>query len=321
MEDTLSRAKRQNEALKQSLRTLMDNTQTPKANYFDEFKENVHQIQATHYSPLKARTKPQLKAEAFPDLSPTKPHKTSQSKFESMPTEAKSTEAKLTTKSERRSDYKELLLARLERQNSSIENLEAEIRRLRLQNQQLTDANHVLRKKVAVPKQAEAEPNPELLALQSEIAHLNAVSARLSEDKSHLEQQNNQNHQLFAKLKTAVAIYKQRCTDVKQRLEACVEVTAFQKRLIAKVTQETLAGSEDTIDLIAGNHGDDGTTTNLILGNVPSGRKNAYDVFGSVHSAKQKLRSAIWAVIFVKRLQNHVESRNRWRAHVSQLVD
>lgn len=300
MTDTLARSKRETAAIRETLRkslgTLGNNEPRLRQegpNFFDELKENVHQIQSTHYSPVKVerhvRKEVKGRVAKYDFAEPEEVH----------------------VSSEPRTDHKELLLARLERQSLSIEKLEAELRQLRLQNKQLSGYNRL--REVHV----EAKPNNsrELEALEAENVRLQEENSLLNQQILQYDEDKWRSQTAVQKLKTAVQIYKERYAEVKGRLDASVGINAFQAQTIARL-RNPLEDLDDTTRLLLGNNYSDladGTTTNLIQGTRP------YDVM-RIEKTKSRLKAYLLAVVFVTRLKRQVANRNRWRSEVGNTL-
>lgn len=438
MDETSRQAKRLNEALKQSLRTLMSGVNTPRpatkmsrpknetvANYFDELKENVKEIRNTHYSPAKIGSRGTI-----PDLAPgtkqnqsvggdaspvarrksekvtsfalrdieERPSRVSTQKAEAYNDLGSriSHEAALTAKSA--SDAKtptsrlvrapqsrtHILVNKIDLQNERIEQLESEVRQLRVANHRLQDANQSAQEKLEIQrehmqrelakaqidrvdnylgrdndyiadygrsKRDERIGRDEIVGrigrdeideidgrgdidgrgarngsyLESDFDNTNDARPRYHPENDpigHSAQYGNhvnvnvksvksgdinrpaKNSELLLSLTAQVALYKFRYTKTKARLRASIDISEFQKTVLAKLARlPTHLGDDSTTSLINGTFIDTASdsTTALILGRKPA---TVYDAaFPPVASARSKLRAVILAVLFTERLK------------------
>lgn len=281
-EDTLAKARRRNDILHQLLRALMDSNRVNHARepekrlfekngaldkapripppeddpstgpltFFEELRNNIQEIKNQKYVPPRKSTEDQApKANGNGKLNGAKDE-------EVWELAGPETDSKFV--------HRDMLVLKLERQGITIETLESEVRKLRLQNQQLREANHGLREAVCRKKTEGVEfrndkpfaktPKPEKprsvgwskvapvpsskhpethLARQKPepMVHQNAVyesQARAEEAESRFLQQQLLADQLRAGLTQVHARYK----EAKRRLAASLEISAFQERVI-----------------------------------------------------------------------------------------
>lgn len=165
-DDTLQRFKRDNEMLKRSLRTLMkeneasvtlkvelkvapqvlvpkEHKQKVQHSLFDDFKENIREIQNTNYE------LPSTREKAIPQ------HKQSDSSKHYKQTgqtgiQEASKQSGIQKEQQKTRAGENLLIERLSRQNQVIEEMDAKIRQLQMENRKLTDENYTCRQKIAI---------------------------------------------------------------------------------------------------------------------------------------------------------------------------
>lgn len=303
-EDTLAQARSRNEALHQSLKALMESNKVNEPDsfeksdgngtFFEEFKSNIEAIKKSSYAPRKTKEK---------DEESQKVAKSIQDPPRLAPPSEEPTRRQNTVR------HQDMLLSKLERQSITIETLEAEIRKLRLQNQQLRETNHGLRAKAA------QRPEPKTVAFQSAPAQAanvlpihnkenETLRARAVEAENKVHRQQN----TIEKLRTGLALVHHRYIEAKRKWDTSLSISAFQERVILDLKAKlafTSTGNEDhqrTVDstehLLNGCEigpeqafeSDYADTTQLILGyrsgpnGSTSGATDAYD-----HLARQDL--------------------------------
>lgn len=304
MEDTLSRARKGNEALHQLLKLLMnDRTELrphkeENRTFFEEFKSNIEAIKKNHYTPEAKVTKNDKENSRIP--------------------KEDTTNDKITENETRAGRSKDMLLSKLERQSISIETLEAEIRKLRLQNQQLRETNYGLKERAEreremrerleresqKPVKAQSRPRESAAKVQFVPQADAAQIAKIHRQENTIDQ-----------LRTGLALVDERYEEAKRKWEASVAVSAFQERVIldlkAKLGQGSQQPSDLTEQLLNGceidSSDDRADTTQLILGR-PSG--SPYDHLGQGHS---RFKAAALAVLFTVRARRAVQKARRER--------
>lgn len=304
MEDTLTRARRGNEALHQLLRLLMnDKTELrphkeENRTFFEEFKSNIEEIKKSHYTPEAKIAK--------------KDRETSRI------TKEDASNDKFTEKETRAGRSKDMLLSKLERQSISIETLEAEIRKLRLQNQQLRETNYGLKERAErekemrerleresqKPAKAQSRPRESAAKVQFVPPADAAQIAKIHRQENTIEQ-----------LRTGLALVHERYEEAKRKLEASVAVSAFQERVIVDLKAKLGHGSRQPSDLTEqllngceiDTSDDRADTTQLILGR-PSG--SPYDHLGHGHS---RFKAAALAVLFTVRARRALQKARKER--------
>lgn len=306
MDDTLVRAKKQTEQLRQSLRLLMENNTTkhtakePQPTFFDDFKENVRQVQNTHYVPPKRAKEPEPKK---PDYRPS-----------------------------------DLLVSKLERQNLTIETLEAEVRRLTHQNHHLGGVNQSLREQLESrspqpqqperPQKQQAEPieQPDTAKYKQEVSRLGHVIAELREQHAREQSQNRHNRQLLQELHYSLRACHEQYQEAVRKWEAAVSINRFNERVIRDLKKQTVPEAKEapldtTEDLLHGNlaETEDGLTTRLINGE-PVVEEGTYDHYvssaknSSQGNTRTRFRAAALAALFCVRLHREAH-RHCPRAH------
>lgn len=209
------------EALKNSIRALVETSvhNTRPGGFFSQLKQNVDQIRTTHYSPTKERAVRSQERAPSPV---------------------------------RRND-KQLLVAKIERQNRAVERLETTVHRLQEDIALLQDENELLRTENTALRQAQEN----LRLNEWKQLHEQRDKERKQEDRELEERERQEREQqerepkqkmkdhghgdsVVAKYKTALSISRHQCDDLKRRLEASTAANRFQQRVL-----EQLQGNPD----------------------------------------------------------------------------
>uniref|UniRef100_A0A0L0P2C6 Uncharacterized protein n=1 Tax=Candidozyma auris TaxID=498019 RepID=A0A0L0P2C6_CANAR len=265
-EDTLARATRRNRALQQSLKTLIESNRlskpetekqkevsepyrdalhkelsdseteeagkdTTRQTFFDEFKSNIEQIKKSNYLP---------------------PRKPRQEASELTGRNEKGASVQFTADTVPR--HNDMLVSKLERQSITIETLEADIRKLRTQNQQLRESNYGLRERVKaaeaqrksvaiagetvsanpmatkpnLQKQQHVQPQQPLPSSQALLVERDELRTRAQEAEATVERQQH----TIDGLRAGLSEMHSRYVGAKQKLEASVDICAFQEKVI-----------------------------------------------------------------------------------------
>lgn len=325
MDSTLEQAKRHNEALKHSLRALMDSnterTREKPMTYFDELKEGVSNIRAGTYNPGRRHEKKSgddvtSKAEVAQLQGYRRDEANGTERVATEPRESRTarddTRSRAPDTVRARRD-KQLLLGKVERQGMQIEELEAQVRRLQLQNRQL-EASRAREHKVLEKDQRDKQDRLERLQRQ-EAQHrqdqqerhddghdeLVLENVRLRAEVARLEQegaaQHTRHQHLVGKVRTIVSIYKHQAAELRAQLRASLGVSSFC--LLHGAIQEC---DDSTTQLIRGSPSQDDTMS-LIRGTAELPRLGA----------RSRLRARLLAVLFVVRVHRRAEANREWR--------
>lgn len=313
----MARAQRGNEDLQRLLRLLMNERtelrpRDENRTFFEEFKSNIEAIKKSHYRPEEIRKRETRVA--------------SEKKVEEKEKADLSTEVRGTR-------GRDMLLLKLERQSIRIETLEAEVRKLRLQNQQLRETNHGLSNIVEREKRARETAEREILKVQKALRVQAAQAAQEVRAAQALQRRPQEVHfsrpaqqpgepqklestEAIHQLRTGLALVHQRHEEAKRKWEASVAISKFQERVIrdlkaklgkkgppaADLTEELLRGCE--FDSACDDRAD---TTQLILGRP---RGSAFDHLGpSPGEGHSRFKAAALAVLFTVRMQRAVAGR------------
>lgn len=312
----MARAQRGNEDLRRLLRLLMNERtelrpRDENRTFFEEFKSNIEAIKKNHYRPEETRRR--------------EPEKVGPE--EKMENKNEKSDLSMETRGTRGRD---MLLLKLERQSISIETLEAEVRKLRLQNQQLRETNHGLSSIVEREKRARETAEREVLKVQKALrvqAAQAAQEARAAQarrpqevhfswpEKQPDSPQKSESAEAIHQLRTGLALVHQRHEEAKRKWEASVAISAFQERVIrdlkAKLGQKGQPPLDLTEELLRGcefdSCDDRADTTQLILGRP---RGSAFDHLGpSPGEGHSRFKAAALAVLFTVRVQRAVAGR------------
>lgn len=326
MDTTLAQARRQNDALKHSLRQLQAaNVKGGKSgSFFDELRSDVNTIRTAHYSPAKQhetgderqreeRQREERQREERRREEKEKREERTVGEEEEIDKRHVARDARDVDQVDPRRDGqlgrgKNILLAKVEAQNERIEALESQVRRLTLQKQQLRDANAALHKRLQREPRTEsrasagAEPArapqraPESEArLRAENAELALECARLRRESSLHAQYNKQ---LAARARTLLHIYQHRAGEQRAQLRACLAVCALLQPQPAPAdsTEQLLYGARHN------GHAGDNTTEDLLYGpRAPA------------TTPRMQLRARLLAVLFVARIKTCAAASARWR--------
>lgn len=324
MDDTLARARRQTEQLRKSLRTLMENNSTgmvkkdeevQKGTFFDEFKENVKQVQNTRYSP---ETKSLKVPEGTEKLG----------KVDHPGGSGGDTVEK--SRGVRGSD---LLVGKLERQNIAIETLEGEVRKLSQRNHHLSGVNQSLRMKlkeaeerfihgrgdrviyreeggvkedreedrVIYREEDREEDRRREMGLERRIEELNEMVRKE-------QKQNKQSRYVLQKVQFAIKESQERYKEMERKWQGSVFINRFNERVIFDLKRRLIGGGgidDDTTRLINGEN-EDGITERLIKGEKIE--ETIYDHLWKENETKNRsrFRAAAMAVLFIVRLRRSI---------------
>lgn len=362
-DEILSRAKLLNDALKNSIRALMESTTNTKirdgsSNYFNELKQKVDKTITTHYSPVKAKSHevssnenasedrlsiergPMGREDGLLRISDEENTESDSDIDDTEETRDPKSKAKVTMSPGNVKKDKELLLTKIHKQNTNIEHLQAQVRRLQMQNNVLADQNSIMRQKLNLrlqvlnveSKSMETEKSgskdiaslrARLVATSNENSHLQALNLQLSQEKA---QRQARFGELQQKYKTALAISRHQCLDLKLKLEACLEINRFQNNVITKL-QSTRGDSafcaraqedDSTTELINGLKMTDGTTTELLEGRLIEEDVDPYAMFGKRYmKPSARFRAAVIALRFIARVRNQVGTKNGWMQNLN----
>lgn len=313
MDTTLAQARRQNDALKHSLRQLQAaNVKGGKSgSFFDELRSDVDTIRTAHYSPAK-QTGDERQRETKEKSAEKEREREEREEEEEKRYVARHLARDARDQVELRPDGqlgrgKNILLAKVEAQNERIEALESQVRRLTLQKQQLRDANAALHKRLQREPRTEsrasagAEPARAPQRAPESEARLRAENAELALECARLRRESalhaQYNKQLAARARTLLHIYQHRAGEQRAQLRACLAVCAL--------LQPPPAPEDSTEQLLygPGPNGYQGDTTEDLL----------YGPRAPATTPRMQLRARLLAVLFVARIKTCAAASARWR--------
>lgn len=365
MDNTLLRYKADNSRLKDHIRSLVEETEGNHT-FLDDFKENLHDIRSRNYSlPKKdnyVETEPAKNGiyndNGFKDTTGAikkgfNDHRATTGAGErnftlktSIPAPKKdqndaktaiqnSQNTDLTPKNASSSRVKpgSLLLDKLSRQNDKIEYLEATVRKLELQNLQLSDdvytsneklsaANRKLERskidgagpKIEPPQQktgktesgSEQDLRRQLAVLQQQNSQLELRNSKLAFQNSQLAREAADNDQKLERVRHSVIVLQQSYKKAYTLTEDLRFMQGYIRRFWQSRTAAAAAvGQTDSTESLL-HH--DSTTEVLIRGGQPhagvSSVERAY--IEAPGPAPNRLRSAVYAVLFVHRVQKRL---------------
>lgn len=362
MDDTLLRYKADNSRLKDHIRSLVEGTEGGHT-FFDDFKENIHDIRSRNYNlPQKEHSLDSDPPQNAPNTDYNVPkasgHVNEPSKFSKTPRGSQEKDNQLKTRISRsypndppkrsqsppneafrpingpklNTSPRSLLLDKLSRQNGQIEELEATVRKLLLQNLQLSDKVHTSEEKLAaanrklerarldapVPKiepphqKAEKSENGSEAALRRQLAALQQQNTQLELRNSQLALQNSQlareaadkDHKL-ERIRHSVLALQLSYKKAYALNEDLRFMQAYIRRFWGSQTAAVIGQTDNTESLLR----HDSTTEVLIRGPTPhAGALSVEQAYVAPSGPPaNRLRSAVYAVLFVHRVQKRID--------------